>query len=52
MVFVLSVLNRVYNSAEVCSKSVYMYFDLNGVFEGFVSLSKGYVFYEQLYLFD
>ena len=34
MVFVLSVLNRVYNSAEVCSKSVYMYFVLNGVFEG------------------
>ena len=34
MVFVLSVLNRVYNSAEVCSKSVYMYFDLNGVFRG------------------
>ena len=34
MVFVLSVLNRVYNSAEVCSKSVYMYFVLNGVFRG------------------
>ena len=34
MVFVLSVLNRLYNSAQVCSKSVYMYFDLNGVFRG------------------
>ena len=34
MVFVLSVLNRVYNSAEVCSKSVYMYFVLNAVFRG------------------
>ena len=34
MVFVLSVLNRMYNSAEVCSKSVYMYFVLNGVFRG------------------
>ena len=34
MVFVLSVLNRVYNSAEACSKSVYMYFVLNEVFRG------------------
>ena len=36
MVFVLSVLNRVYNSAEVCFKSVYMYmyFVLKGVFRG------------------
>ena len=48
MVFVLSVLNRVYNSAKVYPKPVYMSFVLNGVYQGLCLKKAIYVFYQLL----
>ena len=50
MVFVLSVLNRVYNSAKVYPKPVYMSFVLNGVYQGLCLKKAIYVFYQLLVL--
>ena len=50
MVFVLSVLNRVYNSAKVYPKPVYMSFVLNGVYQGRRLKKAIYVFYQLLVL--
>ena len=50
MVFVLSVLNSVYNSAQVYPKPVYKSFVLNGVYQGLCLKKAIYVFYQLLVL--